>query len=232
MKSPFLAPAQPIFTAGVNGNSNKKLSVMKVLQNQTEHSGRLKDWKTLVQQKKEQQRSSVNLEEQLKESKAAFLKQELELDDMGRKLAGALAAKESLERKLEDMNTWHETNKENLGVKEEEVRLRKSDIVRLDLEVTAKEKMLEEASNAAIEAEKKLFGLEMSVKSLEGKVVSLETENDRLRQGLSQKSAESESKCLEKEELLRKLVVEEERSRGLEECLTKMGEELNKTKLG
>ena len=169
---------------------------------------------------------SANLEEQLKESKAAFLKQELELDDMGRKLAGALAAKESLERKLEDMNTWHETNKENLGVKEEEVRLRKSDIVRLDLEVTAKEKMLEEASNAAIEAEKKLFGLELSVKSLEGKVVSLETENDRLRQGLSQKSAESESRCLEKEELLRKLVVEEKRGRGLEECLTKMGAEL------
>merc|ERR1719370_1889584 len=136
------------------------------------------------------------------------------------------AAKESLERKLEDMNTWHETNKENRGVKEEEVRLRKSDIVRLDLEVTAKEKMLEEASNAAIEAEKKLFGLEMSVKSLEGKVASLETENDRLREGLSQKSAESESKCLEKEELLRKLVVEEKRGRGLEEYLTKMGAEL------
>ena len=199
---------------------------MKVLQNQTEDRGQLKDWKTLVQQKKEQQRSSANLEEQLKESKAAFAKQELELDEMGRKLAGALAAKESLERKLEDMNTWHEANKANLGVKEEEVRLRKSDVVRLDLEVTAKEKMLEEASNAAIEAEKKLFGLELSVKSLEGKVVSLETENDRLRQGLSQKSAESESRCLEKEELLRKLVVEEKRGRGLEECLTKMGAEL------
>merc|ERR1719494_241110 len=142
------------------------------------------------------------------------------------KLAGALAAKESLERKLEDLNTWHETNKENLGVKEEEVRLRKSDIVRLDFEVTAKEKMLEEASDAAIEAEKKLFGLELSVKSFEGKVVSLETENDRLRQGMSQKSKESESKCLEKEELLRKLVVEEKRGRGLEECLTKMGAEL------
>ena len=63
VKSPFLAPAQPIFTAGVNGNSNKKLSVMKVLQNQTEDNGQLKDWKTLVQQKKEQQRSSVNFEE-------------------------------------------------------------------------------------------------------------------------------------------------------------------------
>ena len=151
---------------------------MNVLQNQTEDRGQLKDWKTLVHQKKEHKKVSANLEEQLKESKAAFLKQELELDDMGRKLAGALAAKESLERKLEDMNTWHETNKENLGVKEEEVRLRKSDIVRLDLEVTAKEKMLEEASNAAIEAEKKLFGLELSVKSLGGKVVSLETEND------------------------------------------------------
>ena len=202
------------------------MGVVKVLQNQTEDRGQLKDWKTLVQQKKEQQKVSVNLEEQLTESKAAFLKQELELDDMGRKLAGALAAKESLERKLEDLNSWHETNKENLGVKEEEVRLRKSDIVRLDLEVTAKEKMLEEASNAAIEAEKKLFGLELSVKSLEGKVVSLETENDRLRQSLSQKSAESESKCLEKEELLRKLVVEEKRGRGLEECLTKMEAEL------
>ena len=202
------------------------MGVVKVLQNQTEDRGQLKDWKTLVQQKKEQQKVSVNLEEQLTESKAAFLKQELELDDMGRKLAGALAAKESLERKLEDLNSWHESNKENLGVKEEEVRLRKSDIVRLDLEVTAKEKMLEEASNAAIEAEKKLFGLELSVKSLEGKVVSLETENDRLRQGLSQKSAESESRCLEKEELLRKLVVEEKRGRGLEECLTKMGAEL------
>merc|ERR1719462_281574 len=231
LKSPFLAPAQPFFTAGLNGNRDKKVSVVNVFQNQTEDRGQLKDWKTLVHQKKEHQKVYVNLEEQLKESKAAFLNQELELDDMGRKLAGALAAKESLERKLEDMNTWHETNntttsKENLGVKEEEVRLRKSDIVRLDLEVTAKEKMLEEASNAAIEAEKKLFGLELSVKSLEGKVVSLETENDRLRQGLSQKSAESESRCLEKEELLRKLVVEEKRGRGLEECLTKMGAEL------
>ena len=67
---------------------------MKVLQNQTEDSGQLKDWKTLVQQKKEQQRSSANLEEQLKESKAASLKQELELDDMGRKLAGARGERE------------------------------------------------------------------------------------------------------------------------------------------
>ena len=60
------------------------------------------------------------------------MKQELELDEMGRKLAGALAVKESLERKLEDMNTWHETNKENLGVKEEDRRAMRADARRAE----------------------------------------------------------------------------------------------------
>ena len=68
LKSPFLAPAPPFFTAGLNGNKDKKVGVVKVLQNQTEDRGQLKDWKTLVQQKKEQQKVSVNLEEQLTES--------------------------------------------------------------------------------------------------------------------------------------------------------------------
>ena len=62
------------------------------------------------------------------------------------------------------------------------------------LEVSAKEKMLEEVSNAAIEAEKTMFGYELSVKSLEGKLLNIENENDGLREELSKKRAEWRNK--------------------------------------
>ena len=168
--------------------------MVTVLQKQRE--GQLKDWRSMLQQKKEEQKMPNSSEEQLKEYKADLVKKDLELEEVNRKLTSAFAAKESLEVKLEDMKSQQESNKENLGVKEEEVRVRNSDITRLDLEVSAKEKILEEVSNAAIEAEKAIFGYELSVKSLEGKLLNLENENDRLREELSKKSADFEGTCL------------------------------------
>ena len=100
----------------------------------------------MLQQKKEEQKMPNSSEEQLKECKADLVKKDLELEEVNRKLASALASKECLEVKLADMKLQQESNKENLGVKEEEVRVRNSDITRLDLEVSAKEKMLEEVS--------------------------------------------------------------------------------------
>ena len=206
LRSPFLTPAQPTFCrAPFPAAKDKKANVTTVLQKQRE--GQLKDWRSMLQEKKEEQKMPNSSEEQLKECKADLVKKDLELEEVNRKLTSALASKESLEVKLEDMKSQQESNKENLGVKEEEVRVRNSDITRLDLEVSAKEKMLEEVSNAAIEAEKAIFGYELSVKSLEGKLLNLENENDRLREELSKKSADVEGTCLVNEELVRKLVV-------------------------
>ena len=226
LKSPFLTPAQPTFPRASTAAKDKKVNVVTVLQKQRE----VKDWRSMLQQKKEEQGMSNNSEKQLNDCKADLAKKELEVEEVNRKLASALAAKESLEVKLEDMKLCQESSKENLGVKEEEVRVRNSDITRLDLEVTAKEKMLEEVSNAAIEAEKTIFGYEVSVKSFEGKLVNLEKENDRLRDELSKKRADFEGKCLVNEELVRKLVLEEKHAQATEEELVRTSEELKTAK--
>jgi len=226
LRSPFLTPAQPTFPRASTAAKDKKANVVTVLQKQRE----VKDWRAMLQQKKEEQGMSNNSEKQLKECKADLVKKELELEEVNRKLASALAAKESLEVKLEDMKLCQESSKENLGAKEEEVRVRNSDITRLDLEMTAKEKMLEEVSNAAIEAEKTIFGYEVSVKSFEGKLANLENENDRLREELSKKRADFEGKCLVNEELVRKLVLEEKHAQATEEELVRTAEELRTVK--
>jgi len=229
VRSPFLTPAQPTFPrpapTGTCGK-DKKANVVTVLHKQRE----VKDWRLMLQQKKEEQRMPNNSEEQLKKCKADLVKKELELEEMNRKLASALATKESLEVKLEDMKLSQESSKENLGAKDEEVRVRNSDITRLDLEVSAKEKKLEEVSNAAIEAEKTIFGYEVSVKCLEGKLVNLENENDKLREEMSKKRADFDSKCLANEELVRKLVVEEKHTQAREEELVRTAEELKTAK--
>ena len=225
LRSPLFTPAQPMFPREPTAAKDKKASVVTVLQRQRE----VKDWRSMLHQRKEQeqQRMAVNSEvQQLKEAKSDLVMKEMELERTNRQLAGALAAKESLEVKLEDMNLRQKSNEENIGAKEEEVRVRNSDITRLDLEVSAKEKRLEEVSNAAIEAEKKIFGFEVSVKSLEGKVVSLENENDNLRDLLSKKRADFEGKCLLNEELARKIVVEERHAHAMEEKLARTAEEL------
>ena len=73
----------------------------------------------MLQQKKEEQKMPNSSEEQLKECKADLVKKDLELEEVNRKLTSALAAKESLEVKLEDMKSQQESNNENLGVKED-----------------------------------------------------------------------------------------------------------------
>lgn len=229
VKSPFLTPAQPNFSRAPTAAKDKKANVVNVLQKQRE--GQLKDWRTMLHQKKEEQKMPNNSEEQLKDCKADLVKKDLELEEVNRKLTSALAAKETLEVKLEDMKLQHESNKESLGFREEEVRVRNSDITRLDLEVSAKEKMLEEVSNAAIEAEKTIFGYELSVKSLEGKLLHLENENDGLRKELSNKRADLEGQCLANEELVRKLVVEEKHAQAAEKELVRTAEELKTAKV-
>jgi len=229
VKSPFLTPAQPNFSRAPIAAKDKKANVVNVLQKQRE--GQLKDWRTMLHQKKEEQKMPNNSEEQLKDCKADLVKKDLELEEVNRKLTSALAAKETLEVKLEDMKLQHESNKESLGFREEEVRVRNSDITRLDLEVSAKEKMLEEVSNAAIEAEKTIFGYELSVKSLEGKLLHLENENDGLRKELSNKRADLEGQCLANEELVRKLVVEEKHAQAAEKELVRTAEELKTAKV-
>lgn len=230
LRSPFLTPTQPTFSRAPTAAKDKKANVATVIHKQRE--GQLKDWRSMLQQKREEQKMpNNNSEEQLKECKADLVRKELELEEVNRKLTGALAAKESLEVKLEDMKLQQESNKENLGVKEEEVRVRNSDITRLGLEVSAKEKMLEEVSNAAIEAEKTIFGYELSVKSLEGKLLNLENENDGLREELSKKRDDFEGKCLANEELVRKFVVEEKHAQATEEELVRTAEELKNAKL-
>ena len=230
LRSPFLTPAQPTFSrAPFPAAKDKKANVTTVIQKQRE--GQLKDWRSKLQQKEEEQKMPNNSEEQLKECKADLVKKDLELEEVNRKLTSALASKESLEVKLADMKSQQESNKENLGVKEEEVRVRNSDITRLDLEVSAKEKILEEVSNAAIEAEKAIFGYELSVKSLEGKLLNLENENDRLREELSKKRDDFEGKCLANEELVRRLVVEEKHAQAAEEELVRTAGELKTANL-
>jgi len=229
VKSPFLTPAQPNFSRAPTAAKDKKANVVNVLQKQRE--GQLKDWRTMLHQKKEEQKMPNNSEEQLKDCKADLVKKDLELEEVNRKLTSALAAIETLEVKLEDMKLQHESNKESLGFREEEVRVRNSDITRLDLEVSAKEKMLEEVSNAAIEAEKTIFGYELSVKSLEGKLLHLENENDGLRKELSNKRADLEGQCLANEELVRKLVVEEKHAQAAEKELVRTAEELKTAKV-
>ena len=127
---------------------------------------------------------------------------------------------------MADILSSQETLKCDLLARNEEVRQRNSNVVRLDIELGDKERKLEDAVNAAIEAEKKIFDLEINVKSLDAKHSLLEEENSCLRKESMTKTAAMEIKCLEIEEVMRKLVVSDKNCDDLEEKCGNVTEKL------
>ena len=171
-------------------------------------SSEVKDWRSRVEELKAERMKAggrlEQLEEELKEIKGRLAAREEELEGVVRKLETAKATNDDLETKLTDMSTNQETTKEEIFLKVEEVRVRTSDVMRLDQVVTAKERRLEETSNALIEAEKKIFDFEISVKSLKSRLEQAEGDNERLRAEGASKTGLLEERSLKLEEAARR----------------------------
>ena len=148
-----------------------------------------------------------DLKDQLRLAKDNLAAKDGELEDVKRKYEVSKAAREELETRLEFVTADQATARLDVCARAEEVRVRTSDVVRLDQEVAVKERRLEEALNSGIEAEKKIFEMEMSVKSLEGRVELLDKENLGLREEVVRKGGLLEERVLEVEEVGRRLVV-------------------------
>ena len=159
----------------------------------------------------------TGLEERLRIVSDKLAVIETEKESLERKLKSKEEANDVLESKLAEMLSSQDTLKCDLLARNEEVRQRNSNVVRLDIELGDKERKLEDATNAAIEAEKKIFDLEINVKSLDAKLSLLEEENTCLRKESMTKTAAVEIKSLEIEEVMRKLVVSEKNCDDLEE---------------
>ena len=164
------------------------------------------DWRQQVDNRKAGNMVE-ELKDQLRTAKDNLAAKDADLEDVKRKYEVSKAAREELEVRLEAVTADQATARLDVCARVEEVRVRTSDVVRLDQEVAVKERRLEEALNSAIEAEKKIFEMEMSVKSLEGRVELLDNENFDLREEVVRKGGVLEERVLEVEEVGRRLVV-------------------------
>lgn len=185
------------------------------------------DWRKKVDARNKMDESKVaGLEEQLKIVNDKLAVIETEKESIERKLKSKEEANDVLESQLADILSSQEILKCDLFARNEEVRQRNSNVVRLDIELGDKERKLEDAANAAIEAEKKIFDFEVNVKSLEAKLSLLEEENSCLRKESMTRTAAMEIKCLEIEEVMRKLVVSNNNCDDLEEKCGNVTEKL------
>lgn len=157
------------------------------------------------------------LEQQLRNVTNKLAVSERETENLERKLKATQAANEALESKVAELTISQDAIKEDILARNEEVRQRNSNVMRLDCELSEKEKRLEHAVNATIEAEKKIFDLEINVKSLNGKLSLMEEENSTLREESSFRTSALQTKSLEMEEASRKIVILEQKCEKLEE---------------
>jgi len=203
------------------GNSDRKCNLVTTLVAQaktdTDSQGQMEkgvkppgivreDWRKKIEDKK-QENKLAQIEDQLKAVKEELSAKVAETETLERKLKIAVSARDDMEDELTKIKEGYQVIKEDMHAKDEEVRVRSSDVTRLDNEIVEKQKRLEEVSNSAIETEKKIFDFEINLKNLKAKLELAENESDAYKEEARKKSALYDEKCMENEELGRKLVV-------------------------
>ena len=112
------------------------------------------DWRMKVDARNKTDESKVaGLEEQLRIVRDKLAVMETEKESIERKLKSKEEANDVLESQLADILSSQDTLKCDLLARNEEVRQRNSNVVRSDIELGDKQRKLEDAVNAAIEAE-------------------------------------------------------------------------------